>query len=147
MDEFARFDHHQASLHQTSHDGLTERPPSRAATLCLLRRGVCMLDNLLGYIRTYRELAFLFTSIVGVFVSVVGGVFFVRDYFATKADVATLKCQAESSIAIIDSRINTDHLTQQLISPPQEAACRGAVRFCSFPFAGALPGGRRKAYA
>lgn len=74
-----------------------------------------MLKNFLEFAKAYKELVFVFTTLMAVVV-------FFRDYFATKAEVAVLQCQEDNSIAIIESRINTDHITQEIIALTKEIA-------------------------
>jgi hypothetical protein len=67
-----------------------------------------MLKSFLEVIGTYKELLLLI-------VTVMGGILFVLDYFATKEEVEVLKCQVENGIAIMESRMNGERLVQDLI--------------------------------
>lgn len=68
-----------------------------------------MLKEFTETLKTYKELLLIIVSIVV-------GVFAVRDYFATKEEVEILKCQAENGIAIVESRMNADQLTKRIIA-------------------------------
>lgn len=72
-----------------------------------------MLKEFTEFLKTYKELILIITSIVG-------GAFAVRDYFATKEEVEVLKCQAENGIAIVESRMNADQLTKRIIATKKD---------------------------
>ena len=67
----------------------------------------------LELLKQYKEMLLLISSLVG-------AVFFVRDYFATKQEVEVLKCQADNGIALVESRFNVELLTKKVIGLKQE---------------------------
>lgn len=55
-----------------------------------------------------------------IIIAAMGGVFFVRDYFATKEDVRILKCQMQNEVALTDSKIAVDGFRKSIISLEQQ---------------------------
>lgn len=67
-----------------------------------------MLNAFLKQVNEYKEFILLVATLVG-------GLFFVRDYFATKQEVKVLQCQAENGIVVLETRINAEKLTAQIL--------------------------------
>lgn len=71
------------------------------------------MNQFLEIAKQYKEITLLIASLTG-------GLFFVRDYFATKQEVEVLKCQADNGIALVESRINVELATKKIITLKQE---------------------------
>ncbi|WP_349572701.1 hypothetical protein [Azotobacter salinestris] len=71
------------------------------------------MNQFLEIAKQYKEMILLIASLTG-------GLFFVRDYFATKQEVEVLKCQAENGIALVESRINVELTTKKIIALQKE---------------------------
>ena len=54
--------------------------------------------------------------IIGSMIAIIGAVFFIKDYFATKVEVAVLQCQMQNSIDQTDSKMKSDQLGRQIVS-------------------------------
>ena len=68
----------------------------------------------------FFEIAKQYKEMILLIASLIAGIFFVRDYFATKQEVEVLKCQAENGIALVESRINVELTTKKIISLQKE---------------------------
>ena len=68
-----------------------------------------MLETFLKQAAQYKELILLIVAIFG-------GIFFIRDYFATKHEVKVLQCQAENGLTLVESRVNVEQLTKRVLA-------------------------------
>lgn len=111
----------------TSASASHHRPPAASSRKRGIRKG--WHHHFLHFPTTYPalsnmnqffEIAKQYKEMILLIASLIAGIFFVRDYFATKQEVEVLKCQAENGIALVESRINVELTTKKIISLQKE---------------------------
>ncbi|MFP3613529.1 hypothetical protein SB778_25845 [Paraburkholderia sp. SIMBA_050] len=64
------------------------------------------LEGFIKQVGQYKELIVIVSSLVG-------GVYFVRDYFATKDELKVLQCQAANGIALVQSKVQAEQIKKK----------------------------------
>lgn len=78
------------------------------------------MEKLVELIKQYKE-------VLGALAAIVGGAFFVTDYFATKVELSVLQCQMQNTIAQTDSQMKVDQISRRIISLESERSSRSSV--------------------
>jgi hypothetical protein len=78
-------------------------------------------SEFVGWMKAYKELLLAAGAIVG-------SVFLVLDYFATKSEVEILKCQLRAEVELTDSRVRIAESTSKLAAMKQNQAKHAASK-------------------